>query len=263
MNQRLYATFIAIPPHQSGIYLRPETDDNREMSSRYLCRQFLLSGHATIPFDGWITCTTPSYFLHHHPELPVRQLRAGNTSLTLVGYCIDPGRSLSSDVTILDELFRSLQDKNRLIDEACRLAGRWVLIAETPGFSIALHDACGLRRLFYSDNSCSAQFCASEATTAGKAFALEMDPDAEAGFLNTKFVKNNPEYWWPGDATQFRGVRALLPNHYLDLRTREAIRNSAQKAVGDLSLNDAAEIGAMHLSNLIRAPLPGSSLPCR
>lgn len=242
---------FATPPKR---HIRRGTNNEQspEMSSRYLCRQFLLSGRATIPFDGWTTCTTPSYFLSHHPELPVRQLRSGNTSLTLIGYCIDPEHPLSSDATILDDLFRSLQSKNRLIEAASRLAGRWILVAETPEFSIALHDACGLRSLFYSDSSCSVQFCASEATTAAKAFTLEEDHEATSGFLNTAFAKNNVEYWWPGDATQFRGVRALLPNHYLDLRAREAIRYSAERAIGDLALRDAAEIGAMYLSNLIQ-----------
>jgi hypothetical protein len=222
------------------------------MKNGYLCRQFLLSDQVQAPFDGWITCTTVSSFLHYHPELQVSQLRSVDSTLTLVGYLIDPDRPALADPALLDELHRLLNNKDNLIRHAQRLAGRWILFAETPAYSIALQDACGLRRLFYSDRSCSSRFCASEALTAAKAFELEKDQLAEAGFEQTEFARKHPEYWWPGDATQFKGVRSLLPNHYLDLKKREAARFKLGDSIAELSLKDSAERSAHYLSGLIR-----------
>jgi hypothetical protein len=126
------------------------------------------------------------------------------------------------------------------------------LHVESPGFSILLHDPCGLRRVFFSERSCPVRFCASEAITAAKLFGLEKNPAAVKGFEQTDFVRKGAEYWWPGDSTQFQGVRSLLPNHYLDLRTREVARFGLNDPIGELSVADAAESGASHLSNLMR-----------
>jgi hypothetical protein len=223
------------------------------MNRRYLCRQFLLSENETIPFEGWITCTTKSRFLHHHPDLPVSQLKSQSRCLTLIGYLIDAANPGASDVELLDDLFHALRSKTQFLAQAKQLAGRWILVAETAQFSIAVHDACGLRQLFYSDSSSPVRFCASEASTAAKVFDLEVDAEADQNFLGTENVKSQPEYWWPGDATHYRGVRALLPNHYFDLELREAARYGLDLPVGELNLDDAAEMGAIYLSNLIRA----------
>jgi hypothetical protein len=222
------------------------------MKSTYLCRQFLLSDQARAPFDGWVTCTTFSSHLHYHPELPVSQLRSKDAALTLVGYCIDPDSPELFDAAVLGDLFQFLSNKEDFVRHAQRLAGRWVLFAETPTYSIALHDACGLRRLFYSDTSCAERFCASEASTAAKVLMLEKDRAAVEGFEKTRFAQEDPEYWWPGDATQFKGVRALLPNHYLDLTRREVVRYCPGDPIGELSLRDSAERSAHYLTGLIR-----------
>lgn len=222
------------------------------MNNGYLSRQFVLSDQAHIPFEGWVTCTTISSHLHHHPGLPVSQIRTKDAAITLVGYSIDPQDPELQDAALLGDLFQFLPNKEDVIRRAQTMAGRWVLIVETADYSIALHDACALRSLFYSDKACGVSFCASEASTAAKIWPLEMDPEAVEGFWNTAFARFNPEYWWPGDATQFKGVHALLPNHYLDLRSREAVRYGLGKAVGQLSVRDSAELAAESLSGLIR-----------
>jgi hypothetical protein len=106
--------------------------------------------------------------------------------------------------------------------------------------------------VFYSDHTHRSPFCASQATTAAKVYDLLEDSEAAEGFLRTRFVVTNPEFWWPGDSTQFRGVRCLLPNHYLDLRTREAHRYGFSKQVCRKSLSHAAKHGAELLANLMR-----------
>lgn len=222
------------------------------MKNGYLRRQFLLTDQKVIPFDGWITCATISSYLHYHPDLPVSQLRSKDAALTFVGYAIDPERPELSDSSLLQDLFHLLPDMGRLIDRAQALAGRWILFVESPAYSIALHDACGLRRMYYSAHSSVPRFCASEALTAARVLELEEDQDAVAGFGNTNFAQTHPEYWWPGDATQFKNVRALLPNHYLDLRTRETVRYGLRDSIGALSLRDSAVHSAKHLSGLIR-----------
>src|SRR5579863_690410 len=105
------------------------------MSRRYLCRQFLLSESETIPFAGWITCTTQSLNLHHNPDLPVSQLKSQSRCLTLIGYLIDATNPDATDVEILDDLFHALKSKTQFLEQAKNLAGRWILVAETSQFS--------------------------------------------------------------------------------------------------------------------------------
>ena len=63
---------------------------------------------------------------------------------------------------------------------------------------------------------------------------LKVDEDA-AGYLAAA-VKIDPEYWWPGESTLYKGVRHLLPNHYLDLSTGKTGRYWPSRSVSMLRL---------------------------
>jgi len=218
----------------------------------HLRRQFLLTPQPVQPFFGWNSRKTRHSYVHHHPDLLVTQGSTNETVVTLIGFAIDPNNLLATDQRIVARLAESATELESVLGVAAQMGGRWALLVEHDNFDILLHDACGLRQVFYSDDTHRVAFCASQATTAAKVHDIVEDPEAAEGFLRTRFALTNPEFWWPGDSTQFRGVRCLLPNHYLDLRTRQAHRYGLGKKTGRKSLGYAAKHGAEILAALMR-----------
>jgi len=220
-------------------------------------RQFLLTSTPNLPFPEWRTVRTQGAFLHHAPELPV--LRSADGSVTIIGFVIDPNETTASNQQLIDRIATSARTGlDAALTTCANFGGRWAILIEKAEFEVMLHDACGLRQVFYSDSTLEPAFCASQASTAAKVLALADDVES-VNFLNTKFARSR-EYWWPGDTTRYRGVRCLLPNHYLNLRTRTPTRYGLSQPIGRSSLQVAAEDGMRDLANLVRAVAARSPL---
>ncbi len=83
---------------------------------------------------------------------------------------------------------------------------------------MVFNDAIGSRRVFFTDLRFTRElWCCSEPSLIADILDLKVDEDA-ASYLAAA-VKIDPEYWWPGESTLYKGIRHLLPNHYLDLNT--------------------------------------------
>jgi hypothetical protein len=213
-------------------------------------RQFLFVGKDVSHFSNWKRCETAKGVIYHQPDLSVCQLRAPNLTISLIGYAIDPFEPTRTDAMIVGRLaVKAASSLEELLLSAAALAGRWALLVESDRYEVMLHDPCGLRQIFYSDTRHAVSFCASQAVTAAKVFALRFDPAAIEGLSRVQPSRDN-EYWWPGDSTQFEGVKCLLPNHFLDLRTRIPQRFSSV-GPGRRSVSDAAREAADLLKRLI------------
>lgn len=213
--------------------------------------QFLITDLASRSTLPWPVIHTGRYAVHHHSDLTVTHLNRDGLTLVLIGFAIDPHQPELSDRGLLERLSGEYSSPESVLCAAADFAGRWALLIESPERDILLHDACGLREVFYSDASHSEHFCASQASTASRFFALESDPEAVKGFLSSRYATSHPEYWWPGDSTRFRGVRCLLPNHYLDLRTRRSHRFAPGNLARAGSPRETAQQVAPLLTNLI------------
>jgi asparagine synthetase B (glutamine-hydrolysing) len=65
--------------------------------------------------------------------------------------------------------------------------------------------------------------CASQPGLIAKTLNLAMDKEA-LGYINSREPYDYEVYWLPGDASMYEGIKALLPNHYVDLRTGQSQR---------------------------------------
>jgi asparagine synthetase B (glutamine-hydrolysing) len=58
---------------------------------------------------------------------------------------------------------------------------------------------------------------------------------------------------WPCASTAFNEIGALLPNHYLDLKTRDVVRFFPRQPLQQISLEDGTRKISLHLAALLRA----------
>jgi hypothetical protein len=212
-----------------------------------IARQFICSSLEVDPFHGWVTRRHGALNVQLSPDLQFTQFNAPNCKLSLIGYIVDPWNPSAGDAEILGEIAGHCTGADSLVRYAGRLAGRWVLIADSGDYSVLCHDAGGLRQVFYSEEM---RVCASQASTAARVFPFV---DSSKEFLETEFAQNNSEYWWPGDTTPYRGVECLLPNHYLDLRSWRSKRYWPNESIGECGIEAAASTAADILAGELQA----------
>ena len=190
-------------------------------------RQFCLSDGPSPLIPGARHTRIGACWISSHPDLEVTQVSSAAGSLTLLGYLLDPEDPSAGNEQTLRKVLPHLGRCPDVIAPTHRLGGRWVLIAHDGTDTIAFHDAAGLRGLFHLEEAGAAArplaWCASEAGLLAAAAGRPLDPEAVA-YLATRGDSEDDVYWMPGDTSPYAGVRALLPNHYVDLRTGRAVR---------------------------------------
>jgi hypothetical protein len=182
--------------------------------------QFLLGPAFAEHLAGWQRLAVAGELkLTAHPDLACTQASAGTRELTLLGHMLDPRAPAAGNADILRTLLAAFTDRASLIGATDRFGGRWVLIAADGRDRFLFHDALGLRQAFYTDPTVTGGvWVVSQPGLAGEMLELEPDEQAER-FVDSPAVRRTPEFRWPASGTPLRGLRHLLPNRWLDLRS--------------------------------------------
>lgn len=196
------------------------------------------------------------YSLTSHPDLELTHLSDGGRSLTLLGYLLDPEDPAAGNADILARLLARLGRCTDVIAPTYRLAGRWVIVAHDGTDTIVFHDASALRAVYYVEGprgaDGSSARCASEPGLLSRASGLPLDPEALA-YLGTRIDAVDEVYWMPGDTSPYAGIRALLPNHYLELETGLAVRYWPTAPVPEIGFDRAVSEGIRLMRGQVEA----------
>ncbi len=223
-------------------------------------RQFILGPQFVDERPSWTRVRIVDGFcLTVHPDLAVERVVEGATSITLLGYVLDPTRPRDDNVQIMNRLLHALTSRGRFEDLLARthdLAGRWILIVHDGRRVRIVSDACGYRQVYYTDPTiCAEAWCASQPGLIADIMRLQMDPEAVEFIRLYEAVGaagwSGKEYWWPGDTSAYRAVKHLVPNHYLDLTTGAAHRFWPDRSIGRLSLDEAVHKNAKLLRGVM------------
>jgi len=186
-----------------------------------------------------------------HPALNTLQATRGDTSITLLGYIIDPDNPDHGDEDILNRMILHLSGCDGFFEQTYKFGGRWVLIVNDGKNVRLFNDAAGLRQVFYTDMSqTGVLWCASQPRIIAGLCGLEMDPDA-VDFIDSYEFRKKLEYRFPAYSSPYREIAHLLPNHYLDLKTGTRHRHWPNGPLKDMSPDDAIEEAASMLTSLL------------
>jgi len=189
--------------------------------------QFILGPRRPNGFVEWTTREIgEGLWLTTHPSMQVEHRTEDSNWVTLLGFALDPYDPLATDEILTERLasaaahgFSDLEG-----EELTRLGGRWLLIVKNEEGQRLYTDALGLRQVVYSISPVGDErWCASHADLIAKVEGQSEDSQV-LEFLDRWDRKADKEYWIPGDVTNRRGIRHLLPNHYLDLEDWKPIR---------------------------------------
>jgi hypothetical protein len=199
----------------------PDTDPERLRFRR----QFFLGPTGLFAPAGWSRQRLDAdRSLVAHPDLALTQVRRGARVGTLIGFWFDPARPQASDRDTLHRLLDQHATPEALRTATDALGGRWALVLQDGPHTWMHHDATGLRQVTYLHTDDHGTVCASHHGLLAHVLSLSPDPTA-LDYLRTRGESDFEVYWLPGDRTLYRGARALLPNHTLDLQTGRATRH--------------------------------------
>lgn len=215
--------------------------------------QFILGPVFIDALPSWKrTKIRQSISLMTHPDLNLYQANHDNTSITLIGYILDPDNPGASDKDIVNGLISEVSNFDGLLDHSGKFGGRWILIIDDGKQIRLFHDAVGLRQVFYTDaDHTSDLWCASQPGMLAERLNLAMDQNA-INFISS-LEQSNREYWWPGDTCPYKEIRHLLPNHYLDFSTGSSCRYWPNGLLKQISLEEAAGKTAKTLQGLMES----------
>ncbi len=214
-------------------------------------RQFLLTRAPVEPPPGWTLLPIGPFFLYAHPDLEVHQAEDAGKTLVLVGQIFDPRAPEKGNAAILGDLHAAAGGLDAFFEAAKPCTGNFLLIYKSASDFIIRHDALGLNQIFYAaaDNRV---VCGSQpnllAAFADPEIRKTGDPDVLDFFEN--HLKDTR---WIGETTLFEGVRQLIPNHYLDLRSRRPRRYWPRQAVPRLGLEEAVSRSCAYLQGSLKA----------
>jgi len=171
----------------------------------------------------------------------------------LIGHILNPRAPDATNADILRALLRRFTSREALIAATDRLGGRWLLIAANGDASFLFHDAMGLRQAFYTDPAeLRDLWIMSQPGLAGE--ALSLTPDAQAlNYMNTQTFRRTSESRFPAAASSFKGLKHLLPNHWLDLATGKNHRYWPSSPIEVVGLEAATDRLIALLSGQVRA----------
>ena len=231
------------------------------MTDKFLFRrQFILGPHFIENFTSWKKIKIKDKFcLTVHPDLNTYQCVVKDTSVTLIGYVLDPLEPQSRDDKIIDKLAEKIAGMDKLskpFDLTYDFGGRWILIVDDGKELRLFNDPMGLRQTFYTNILHTRDlWCASQPGIIAEILNLEIDKAAGNEFINSKAYKTMHEIVWPGDSTPYKEINHLLPNHYIDLNTGSHHRYWPDRKIDDISL----EMGVEKTADTIRALIKSAS----
>jgi acetyltransferase-like isoleucine patch superfamily enzyme len=222
-------------------------------------RQFLLGPDFVEQLPHWEKLKiADKLFVTIHPDLNYVHKVSATSSITLLGFILDPDHPEASDNDIIESLLEKLimgSTLSKLIESTFDFGGRWLLIIIHGSDRIIFNDACGYRTAYYTDFQHQDEFwCASQPGI----FALitDLDPDPQAlDYLDTEKYNHsgNNEYFFPADGTPYKNVKHLLPNHYLSIADKKTIRYWPQRELPLVDFNEAVNFCCTKIERLIKA----------
>ena len=216
--------------------------------------QFLLGPTFVERLADWQRVTVAGQLkLTAHPDLACTQVTEAGREITLIGHMLDPHAPDATNADIIRALICEFTGRDNLIRATHRFGGRWLLIAAHAEERFLFHDPMGLRQAFYTDPAEIGSFWVmSQAGIAGEVLALA--PDALAlDYMDTQTFRRTSESRFPAAASTFRGLRHLLPNHWLDLRTGSSRRYWPSQPLPALGPAEAADRLLALMTGQIRA----------
>ncbi len=225
-----------------------EADEKRRLVYR---RQYLISPrHIDCPFIHNKYELDGLGLLYTHIDLKVTEVRLNQKHLILLGDIFDYRDPGKDNTKILNELAKN--ELPNILSDCSYLCGRFVIIYLGPSTKAIFTDATASRKVYYFADR-SAYWCASQPHLIARILGFERtkDPSRNKFYESEDFIRLC--YSNIGNTTPYDAIRQLMPNHYIDIGLRKAVRFWPDKKIPLLPLEDVADQCSIFLKGIMAA----------
>jgi len=220
-------------------------------------RQFLLSNEIVEELRSWQCRELDGIYLYAHPDLCITAVENDHASIVMLGSIFDPAHPERTNQDIVSSFGLRVFALGQLIQTIKPYVGRYVIVyKDETDFSI-IHDPLGLREVYYC-TKINKVIAGSQPNLLDEFSEprLGITKDIEVlRFCQKDINAVRSGRLWVGNETCFDAIEHLMPNHYLDLRSRKAKRYWPSKQLEKLDLDVAVSRLCAHLKGAIRAML--------
>lgn len=216
------------------------------MENQFLFRrQFILSSFPGYQFDDWKNSRIgENGYLSVHPDLEVASAGSKKSSLTLLGFAIDPFSPEKSNQQIVEDMVAGNPTFDEIIRKTEPFGGRWLFIYQNGNDLKIFSDPCGNRPVYYLKTNDDTFLCGPN-----PAIMQHFHPIKENITPEIQQVLDHPmfkikEQAWIGNETIYKDVYHLMANFYLDVNTKEVKRFWPYAPMGHLTLKEATGLSA-------------------
>src|SRR4030043_733169 len=219
-------------------------------------RQFLLCREVIPSLAHWnFLSLKDGLFLYSHPDLDVTVKDSQQLQLVLLGYLVDPACYKKSNEEILADIISKSETFASFLEAIKGYAGQYVIIYQTSPSPHVIHDALGLREIYYCTLKNRA-ICGSQPNL------INEYADPPLGVSNDEAIQRFHDHdlnklrsgrFWIGDETYFSGIKHLLPNHFLDVTELKAKRYWPREKLIAVGLDEAVNISCAFLQGALKA----------
>lgn len=201
--------------------------NNQHTNDKLFSRGFYLSNQKfavnEYPFyDKWDYVEIDEYNLAVHPQQSYYINLFNDAYLILIGHAYDPFDAIKDEDKIIKRLNILLcKDKKLFWEKFNNLTGVFTLICLKDNKVYLLGDPTGMQTTFYSMKG-EYIYISSHTNLVGDLLELEWEPYVER-LVQYKFFRLLGNSL-PGDITQFKHVKRLVPNHYVIIEPLKKIR---------------------------------------
>jgi len=218
----------------------------------YHRRRFLLAPQKLNIFDSWQQneIDGQNYYLYTHPDLKTTEFKCANKLILLLGDLFDYKHPEYDNSEILKTL--PVEKFDEFVESTHNLSGRFVIIYCDHDDIRILHDAAGMRKVYYTSND-SGNWCASHPLLLNEYNNLKKTDD------KTKLEYYTCSQFYKANCcdityeTIFSKVYQLIPNYYLSLNSMKPERHWPTKKNIESSPDEVVAEASNILKGLIKS----------
>lgn len=219
----------------------------------YLYRRQFIAGSRTLPRpQSWkeIRFGAATHIVYH-PLVAVTQISSDSKQIVCLGHVLDPDDPASTNDEILRRIVSSMSSFHEFERSTSKLGGRYLMFVKLGCEERLYPDAGGTKSAFYvRQEETREQWIASQPQLLVDMLGVSLN-----SCLAKDFFRSHVHNSWPGELTPFNGVRQLLPNHFLEVRTGRVERFWPRTPIKHQDIETAVVVARQMLSGLIASAL--------
>lgn len=209
-------------------------------------RQFLLSPKESKALILWRAVALGSHLLYVHPDCLLTHMNRNNKDVIILGHVLNPNVSRECPLSIADKVV-SAENEKEIAKILYGLTGRFVLMVHKHGVFTFFNDACGLKSMFYTSQN-EGFYAASQPALLDLVLEKPLTKgERYQSYLESDYVKNNKEHWFPSGTSLYEGVFHLVPNHYLETAAMKQVRYWPIDDITPIPYDEGKTFAAEHL----------------